>query len=368
MIPNLMNPVAPEGPAPETPEEQRRRMIHEALVKSLSAPQDNSKAIAANEKSAQGMTDQAQLLRAGNILGAAFLGRQSNGDNLGSQGLDADAKGLLGKNLEMKNQTAEAEKRRAEIAKAFGMQDVQDAAQLDRQNKNNVDQITRDNNQNEHTVGRDTAKFGQEEKMAGVNHGYRMEELGLQNKGKVDAKGVNGKPLPAPIVDKLAGYDLALASSKSMRDYMIEKGIKPGKITTMYQDFAKNFGTNSPEYARFQAESGANLAEYIRAMSGAATSDTERADLKKNTPNADDSPESFAAKAEWFEEYVNKKRGIFLDTLKKSNYDTSKFDADGMQRPEQAQKTLVRKQQNRALNKTRFFYSDGSEEIKDGLQ
>lgn len=354
------------------PDEERRRLIQAALAKSLAPAADNTEALRNNEAKANVLQGMSDAMRVGSTLSSAIMGRSTNGDNLGSQILDPEAKNLLAKNLEMKNQAAEAEKRRAEIAKAFGMQDVQDAAQLDRQNKNNADQIKRDDNQNQHTVGRDGAKYGQEEKMAGINHGYRMEEIGLQNKGKVDAKGVNSKPLPTPIVDKLAGYDTALASSASIRDYMAEKGIKPGKFTTMYQDFTKNFGTNSPEYARFQAEVGSNLAEYIRAMSGAATSDSERAELKKNTPNADDSPATFAAKAEWFEDYVAKKRGILLTTLKKSNYDTSKFDADGLPQtpaPQQgAQKTLVKKQQNKQLNKTRFIYSDGSEEIKDGLQ
>lgn len=326
LMPNLMKPLGPEEVSPE---EERRKMIHAALTKALSPAPDNTQAIAQNESKAQDLTNQSQLIRGGNALGAALLGRLSNGDNPGSQGLDDQAKMILGKNLEMKAGAAEAEKRRADIAKAFGLQDTQDAAQLQRQDKNNQDQIARDNNQNTNTVNRDGAKFGQEEKMAGVNHGYNMELEGLKGQNKVASKSVaGGKTIPGGLVEKIAGYDVALGSVKSLQDYAAAKGIQPGKIKTVVQDFAKNFGAQSPEYARFQAEIGSNVAEYIKAMSGAATSDQERTELNKNIPTTADSPDAFAEKMEWFEGYVARKRNTLVDTLRKSQYDTTGFDGE----------------------------------------
>jgi hypothetical protein len=184
----MFDPNKPFGPEEENPDVLRRRLIQEALAKSLSPAADNSAALAKNESSAKDLTDQAQLLRAGNILGSAFMGRQSTGDNLGSQGLDNDAKALLGKNLEMKNQTAEAEKRRAEIAKAFGLQDTQDAAQLFRQRDNNEAQYVRDEKQGVIQAGHIKLKGAQDKELKGMDLAAKAADTRKSDENRAKAE------------------------------------------------------------------------------------------------------------------------------------------------------------------------------------
>lgn len=319
---NPQNPFGEIGPAAPNPDEERRKLIQAALAQSLGAPKDNSAALASNEQQAKDLGNQSQLIKSGVILGDALMGRRSTGDNLGSQMYDDQAKGLLAKNLEMKKSAEEEAKRRADIAKAFGLQDVQDASQLDRQNKNNADQIARDNNQNAHTVGRDKTLHGYDRENAAQKFGYDKELLGV--KAAADAnKPKDLKPMEAAFINELKGYDDT--DSLMAQANALVGTVQPGPGESLVQAAARKFGADSPEFSEFKAVLGTALGDRIKTLSGTAANESEVKRIRENTPNESDSPATFQRKMNFFLKYTADKRNSTLNTLEKAGRDVTGF-------------------------------------------
>lgn len=137
-------------------------------------------------------------------------------------------------------------------------------------------------------------------------------------------------------------------------------------------------GWDDPTKAKIRSQLGLNLAEYIKSISGTAVNPDERKFLTSVTPNADDDEDTLFAKLETFRDYNETKLNNFLNvTGDVGQYNVPSFEE---MRPKSAKagaapaktepeaKKVVHKQYSKSANKTKLFYSDGTEEIVDGQQ
>lgn len=75
-----------------------------------------------------------------------------------------------------------------------------------------------------------------------------------------------------------------------------KKNVNTGPFAGRLNSVAQKIGLDDPSISKFRAQVGEQLAQYIRAISGAAVSMKERAALESNIPNMNDSDETFMAK------------------------------------------------------------------------
>lgn len=251
--------------------------------------------------------------RAGIQLANAFMGRQSNGDNEFSKNLDDDAKQQLAAAMEKKRMAAEMDKRREELRNGLSTRFVDDAnltARNDTDNKNKISAAE--------------AKAKEDAAAAKAGHGYKMEEIGAMNKGKIDVTNIKGdqksdKPLETKIVNDKTAMDNTLSllnTIKAMKNG--DKGvggIATGKMENMRNSAAQMIDVGDPKVSTFKAMVGTQLADYIKSISGAAVSDQERAFLLQNVPSMGDDDETFNAKLDKVTERLTGNRARFIDNV-----------------------------------------------------
>lgn len=102
-------------------------------------------------------------------------------------------------------------------------------------------------------------------------------------------------------------------------------GINTGPIAGRVGVLRSMAGVGDPAVTEFRAEVGSQLGDYIKAMSGAAASDVERAFLQQNVPNVNDSDEEFDAKLKRVQAWAVRKRQTLLAALKAAKRDVSGF-------------------------------------------
>lgn len=103
--------------------------------------------------------------------------------------------------------------------------------------------------------------------------------------------------------------------------------INTGPIEAVESWLRSKAGVESPEKAQFKAAAGAQLAEYIKSISGGAVSKEERASLLENVPTPADDDEEFIAKLEAVRNILTTKLETKRRAYQATGKDTSIFTA-----------------------------------------
>ncbi len=122
---------------------------------------------------------------------------------------------------------------------------------------------------------------------------------------------------------ELATHDKAISAI----DDIVEQKKKwdTGKLSMGMNKVAGMVGLDDAQKSAFKSDVGEQLASYIKAISGATVSPTERASLLENVPSVYDNDDTFNAKAQALRKRLERNRQIELEYLNKSGKDTEAF-------------------------------------------
>jgi hypothetical protein len=137
-----------------------------------------------------------------------------------------------------------------------------------------------------------------------------VDIAGVKNAGKGAAK-------PNTLSDKQVEGINTIDNALSEVDNIIKEkaNVDTGPLAGRLNSVAQKVGIDDPSVSKFRARVGEQLAQYIRAISGAAVSAKERVELEANIPNMNDSDETFVAKLGTLQERLKTHRETAL-----SNY------------------------------------------------
>lgn len=116
-------------------------------------------------------------------------------------------------------------------------------------------------------------------------------------------------------IDNALGQATKLARDKGQ--------IETGPIAALRNSVAQSLGIDTPEVTSFRANVGEQLATYIKNISGATVSESERADLLKNVPTMSDNGTAFVAKLDRVIGMLESKRRNQIRALEAAGKDTS---------------------------------------------
>lgn len=164
----------------------------------------------------------------------------------------------------------------------------------------------------------------------------------------------------------IASFDAAISA---LDDIITQKpNYDTGKLSFSQNLVGNFFGLDDSKKSAFKSDVGEQLASYIKSISGATVSPTERAALLENVPSVYDNDDTFMSKANALKKRLSRNKQIELDVLFKKGKDVDQYGYAPASAPinKDNQKTIVKQQYSASRNQTRLIYSDGSEEIKDG--
>jgi hypothetical protein len=98
--------------------------------------------------------------------------------------------------------------------------------------------------------------------------------------------------------------------------------VDTGPISSLVSWFRSKAGIADPRMVDFKATAGANLADYIKSISGATVGVEERKSLLENVPTAADDDEEFIAKLESVERQLKNKLTTKQKVFKAMKKDT----------------------------------------------
>lgn len=132
-----------------------------------------------------------------------------------------------------------------------------------------------------------------------------------------------GRPLPA----KEAVSFGAIESTIKLLDRIgiAKQGVNTGPLPALQNWAARGIAQADPQVIAFKSHIGDQLAQYIKSISGAAVSESERAALMQNVPSFTDDDEEFTAKLEATRERLQFLQDAKITALDAAGYDVSKF-------------------------------------------
>jgi len=103
---------------------------------------------------------------------------------------------------------------------------------------------------------------------------------------------------------KQAGANIIRKSLTRIDDLFNIRDPKTGIVEGRFNNLASMFGKDRPRFDRLRVETEANIAEYLRSVSGATVSEQEREFLRAVVPNTLDAAPRFEAKLREFRKIV----------------------------------------------------------------
>lgn len=128
-----------------------------------------------------------------------------------------------------------------------------------------------------------------------------------------------------------------------------------GPVSSRQNALAQMVGMDDSQKSAFKADVQSNVAEYIKGISGAAVSDTERAYLLQNMPNMTDNDATFMTKLNKVRDRMKRNRDTFLGNVKTSGKNTTEFERKGQEKSEK-----VDKSENMSKNKPKTVTQNGN--------
>ena len=146
-----------------------------------------------------------------------------------------------------------------------------------------------------------------------------------------EAKAEKAAGLSDKQVDAVTTIDDALDAVK----FIIKEKPKyhTGRIEGMANKGGQFLNVDDPKYSAFRSQVGEQLAQYIKSISGAAVSVSERQALLENMPNIHDSDETFMEKAKLTMAKLQKHRERLLSNLSKQGKNVKAFDSEKTEAP-----------------------------------
>lgn len=134
-------------------------------------------------------------------------------------------------------------------------------------------------------------------------------------------------------VKAISDYDRGI---RILEDVIREKPeIDTGPAANAQNWVAQRLGVDDPQVSSYKSQVNDFLAQYIRSISGAATTDKERAFLLQNMPKLSDADDVFKAKADRTIKRLRELRAVEVDLIRRQGKDTAQFeDAPVMDRGE----------------------------------
>ena len=125
---------------------------------------------------------------------------------------------------------------------------------------------------------------------------------------------------------ELATHDKAI---QALDDVLVQKSKwDTGKLSMGMNKVASWVGMDDSQKSAFKSDVGEQLASYIKAISGATVSPTERAALLENVPSVYDNDDTFVAKANALKKRLERNRDIEIDYLSKQGKNTENFKSE----------------------------------------
>ncbi len=165
-----------------------------------------------------------------------------------------------------------------------------------------------------------------------------LDEQLKQLKGKPEAAAQAASKLTAgeaeSVIELQTGEEI-LSSIEKLKKSGGANGapINTGPIEAVESWIRGKAGVESPEKAKFKATAGAQLADYIKSISGGAVSKEERASLLENVPTPADDDEEFLAKLEAVRSILRTKLATKRKAYQATGKDTSIFGAPAPSKP-----------------------------------
>lgn len=149
-----------------------------------------------------------------------------------------------------------------------------------------------------------------------------------------EAAGDGGKGGAPPKPALTAGEVEPIVELQGARNLMEQLGrmktegdIDTGPIANAIDWLRSKAGIGDPKRVEFKAMVGTQIAEYIKSISGATVSESERAALLENVPTASDNDESFMAKLATVKRMIDNKLATKRRAFAATNRPTAIFDA-----------------------------------------
>jgi hypothetical protein len=165
------------------------------------------------------------------------------------------------------------------------------------------------------------------ERAARLSAGQRDRSLDIAEdnaKARREAADAKRRMVSDAQVKAIADYDRGI---RILEDVVREKPqIDTGPMANARNWVAQKVGADDPQVSSYKAQVNDFLAQYIRSISGAATTDKERAFLLQNMPKMSDADDVFKAKADRTMKRLRELRALELDLIKRQGKDTSEFE------------------------------------------
>ena len=157
------------------------------------------------------------------------------------------------------------------------------------------------------------------------------------------AKAVEKSRLTDTQGKEIGDLDAALSMVDYVKTSKEQSGIDTGPVSSRMNAVAQTLGIDDPEKTKFKATVQDQLAQYIKSMSGATVSPSERASLLETMPTMNDNDSAFNAKLESLKQRIGNLRENKIQTYQKLGKDVSAFE----KAPGSQERQLVKRRNKR---------------------
>ncbi len=155
---------------------------------------------------------------------------------------------------------------------------------------------------------------------------YEIEQKKIDRNDARTVKSEEKARLSDKQTSELATHDKAI---QALDDVMAQKkNWDTGKLSMTMNAAAGLIGMDDAKKSAFKSDVGEQLASYIKSISGATVSPTERASLLENVPSVYDNDATFEAKSNALKKRLIKNREIEVDFLTKQGKNTKNFQVE----------------------------------------
>ena len=157
---------------------------------------------------------------------------------------------------------------------------------------------------------KDAARLAQMARQDNLSERKREFELKMADKKEQEARLTPKQVSDITALDNALGVINNIEAEKPKFD--------TGPISSRQNALAQMIGMDDSQKSKFKADIQSNVAEYIKSISGAAVSDTERAFLLQNMPTMTDNDATFTAKLQLVKDRLERNRNNYLTNMNKS--------------------------------------------------
>lgn len=152
-----------------------------------------------------------------------------------------------------------------------------------------------------------------------------IESSALRRESKQDALNEKAKLSDKQTAD-ITSFDKAIDALDNV--LVQKKNFNTGKASFALNKVGSFVGMDDAQKSAFKSDVGEQLAAYIKSISGATVSPTERAALLENVPSVYDDDDTFEAKGKALRARLQRSRDLEVAGIKKQGKNTKNFESD----------------------------------------